>query len=72
MHRPENGHLPVTDLGLREIVQAERASDAATLVVDDDPQQPSGDRLRRLLAWMFPGYPWAMDAMLFDMFSHGR
>jgi hypothetical protein len=36
MHRhPEIGHLPVTDLGFREVVQGQLHADPATLVIDD-------------------------------------
>jgi hypothetical protein len=40
---------------LREIVRGQLSTDPAALLVDDDLQQPSADRLRRLLAWTFPG-----------------
>jgi hypothetical protein len=55
---PEVGLPPVTDLGcLRQIVQRQLPADPAAPLVDDGLQQPSADRLRRLLAWTFPNDP---------------
>jgi hypothetical protein len=51
-------HLPVPDLGcLREFAKGERSDNPASLVIYDDPQQPTGKCLRRLFAWAFPLVP---------------
>jgi hypothetical protein len=64
----ERRHLPVTDLrSLGKIVQSQRATDPASLVIDDDLQQPPGDCFGCLLAWTFPSDPGAIDPLKFDI-----
>jgi hypothetical protein len=69
----EVGHLPVTDLRRSLPDRPGSASRrCGNTVIDDDFQQPPGDRLRCLLASTFPGDPRTLrdPHSVCSMFSH--